>query len=274
MYSWIRIIRPVNAIMGFVATYISALVGIGLGLFHTEPLILSSIAGVCVFLVISGGNIINDISDAETDRINHPDRPIPRGEITVRNAGVASVMFFVISAILAAIFLNLLAGLVVITAIAILVGYETRLKGTGLPGNLAISLLVGMIFIFGGIAVNSVPRMVLLFLMAFLTNTAREIIKDVEDMKGDVNRKTFPMQHGIKASFLLVVLFTLAGIAFSLLTYAIGIFGVIYLIAVIIADAVFLVSLAVFSKSVENSQNFSKLAMILGLVAFTVGGVA
>ncbi|EQD40344.1 UbiA prenyltransferase [mine drainage metagenome] len=88
MYSWIRIIRPVNAIMGFVATYISALVGIGLGLFHTEPLILSSIAGVCVFLVISGGNIINDISDAETDRINHPDRPIPRGEITVRNAGV------------------------------------------------------------------------------------------------------------------------------------------------------------------------------------------
>ncbi len=263
-----------NAIMGFVATYISALVGIGLGLFHAGPLILSTIAGFCVFLVISGGNIINDISDAETDMINHPDRPIPKGEIKIKSAEIASVLFFVVSAVLAAIFLKLLAGIVVITAIAILVAYETRLKGTGLPGNLAISLLVGMIFIFGGIAVNSVPRMVLLFLMAFLTNTAREIIKDVEDMKGDLNRKTFPIQHGLRASFLLVIFFTLSGVVFSILTYAIGIFGIIYLIAVIVADAVFLLSLAAFRRSPKNSQNFSKLAMILGLVAFTVGGVA
>ncbi|MGC8514805.1 MAG: UbiA family prenyltransferase [Thermoplasmata archaeon] len=273
MYSWVRIIRPINALMGFVATYISALVGIGLNIIHSNFLILSTLAGICVFLVISAGNIINDISDADTDKINHPERPIPKGEIRIRDAWMVSTALFSIAAIIAGISLSLTAGIVVITAIAVLVGYEMKLKGSGLPGNFAISVLVGMIFIFGGIAVHSVSRMILLFLMAFLTNSAREIIKDVQDMKGDVNRKTFPMRHGIKASFSLVVALTLAGIAFSLLTYFLGVFGFIYLIAVIVADAVFIASLAVFSRNAKESQNFSKLAMILGLVAFTVGGV-
>ncbi len=273
MYSWIRIIRPINALMGFVATYISALVGIGLNIIHSNFLELSTFAGICVFLVISAGNIINDISDADTDKINHPERPIPKGEIRIRDAWIVSDVFFIISAVLAGILLSLTAGIVVITAIAVLVGYEMKLKGTGLPGNFAISVLVGMIFIFGGIAVSSISRMILLFLMAFLTNSAREIIKDVQDMKGDVDRKTFPMRHGIKASFSLIVALTLAGIAFSLLTYFLGIFGFVYLIVVIVADAVFIASLAVFSRNAKKSQNFSKLAMILGLVAFTVGGV-
>ena len=273
MYSWIRIIRPVNALMGFVATYISALVGIGLNIIHSNFLVLSTFAGICVFLVISAGNIINDISDADTDKINHPERPIPKGEIRIRDAWIVSDAFFIIAAILAGILLSLIAGIVVIVAIAVLVGYEMKLKGTGLPGNFAISILVGMIFIFGGIAVNSVSRMVLLFLMAFLTNSAREIIKDVQDMKGDVDRKTFPMKHGVKASFSIIVALTLAGVLFSLLTYFLGIFGFIYLIAVIIADAVFIASLAVFGRNAKESQNFSKLAMILGLVAFTVGGI-
>ena len=273
MYSWIRIIRPVNALMGFVATYISALVGIGLNIIHSNFLVLSTFAGICVFLVISAGNIINDISDADTDKINHPERPIPKGEIRIRDAWIVSDVFFFIAVILAGILLSLTAGIVVIVAIAVLIGYEMKLKGTGLPGNFAISILVGMIFIFGGIAVNSVSRMVLLFLMAFLTNSAREIIKDVQDMKGDVDRKTFPMKHGVKASFSIIVALTLAGVLFSLLTYFLGIFGFIYLIAVIIADAVFIASLAVFGRSAKESQNFSKLAMILGLVAFTVGGI-
>jgi geranylgeranylglycerol-phosphate geranylgeranyltransferase len=273
MYSWIRIIRPVNALMGFVATYISALVGIGLNIIHSNFLVLSTFAGICVFLVISAGNIINDISDADTDKINHPERPIPKGEIRIRDAWIVSEAFFIIAAILAGILLSLTAGIVVIVAIAVLIGYEMKLKGTGLPGNFAISILVGMIFIFGGIAVNSVSRMVLLFLMAFLTNSAREIIKDVQDMKGDVDRKTFPMKHGVKASFSIIVALTLAGVLFSLLTYFLGIFGFIYLIAVIIADAVFIASLAVFGRNAKESQNFSKLAMILGLVAFTVGGI-
>jgi len=273
MYSWLRIIRPINALMGFVATYISALVGIGLNIIHSNFLILSTLAGICVFLVISAGNMINDISDADTDRINHPERPIPKGEIRIRDAWIVSIVFFTIASVIAGISLSLTAGIVVLAAITVLVGYEMRMKGTGLPGNFAISVLVGMIFIFGGIAVNSVSRMILLFLMAFLTNSAREIIKDVQDMKGDLNRKTFPMQHGVKASFYLVVALTLSGIVFSLLTYFLGIFGLVYLVAVIVADAIFIASLVVFSKSAKESQNFSKLAMILGLVAFTVGGV-
>ena len=271
MYKWIRIIRPVNALMGFVATYISGLVGIGLDLrYH---LLVATIAGLCVFLVISGGNIINDISDAESDRINHPNRPIPNGEINIRDAWVVSLAFFAVAAVLSGIEISTTAALVVIFAIAVLVGYETRMKGTGLPGNIAISLLVGLIFVFGGLAVNSISRMILLFLMAFFTNTAREIIKDIQDIKGDVDRKTFPKVHGIRASIVIIVVTTLTGIAFSILTFLIHVFGIYYFIAVIFADAAFIGSLFMVGRSPEKSQNFSKLGMIIGLVAFTVGGI-
>ena len=149
MYKWIRIIRPVNAVMGLVATYISGLVGIGLDLrYH---LLVATIAGLCVFLVISGGNIINDISDAESDRINHPNRPIPKGEIKISDAWIVSAVFFAAAAVLSIIEISLTSALVVIFAIAVLVAYETRMKGTGLPGNVAISLLVALLFVLLGI---------------------------------------------------------------------------------------------------------------------------
>ena len=144
--------------------------------------------------------------------------------------------FFAVAAVLSGIEISTTAALVVIFAIAVLVGYETRMKGTGLPGNIAISLLVGLIFVFGGLAVNSISRMILLFLMAFFTNTAREIIKDIQDIKGDVDRKTFPKVHGIQASIVIIVVTTLTGIAFSILTFLIHVFGIYYFIAVIFAE--------------------------------------
>jgi geranylgeranylglycerol-phosphate geranylgeranyltransferase len=270
MKEWISILRPVNGVMGIVATWISAFIGVGTGV--TNYLLAVAAGSVVVFLVTSAGNILNDYLDVETDRINHPTRPLVTGKISSREALIASVIIFLIALVLAYIFISLLALLIVVVAEAMLILYEVRTKGIGLSGNASISILVGLIFIFGGICVDSLDRMILLFGMASLTNFSREIIKDIQDISGDRDRKTFPMTHGIRMAGIVSAASVAAAIAISFLPYYYGIFGIYYLAIVIPTDIVFITSIAYLKVSAGKSQQVSKLAMILGLVSFAVGG--
>jgi geranylgeranylglycerol-phosphate geranylgeranyltransferase len=270
MREWISILRPVNGVMGILATWISAFIGAGTGV--TNYLLAVAAGSVVVFLVTSAGNILNDYLDVETDRINHPTRPLVTGKISSRNAMTVSVIIFLIALVLAYIFISLLALLIVIVAEAMLILYEVRTKGIGLSGNASISILVGLIFIFGGICVNSLDRMILLFGMASLTNFSREIIKDIQDISGDKDRRTFPMTHGIRMAEIVSAASVAAAIAISFLPYYYGIFGIYYLAIVIPTDIVFISSIAYLKVSAGKSQQVSKLAMIMGLVSFAVGG--
>jgi geranylgeranylglycerol-phosphate geranylgeranyltransferase len=65
--------------------------------------------------------------------------------------------------------------------------YLTVGKRSGLPGNFLVSACVAIPFLYGCIvAVGFVKLNVVLFAsMAFLSNTGREITKDIVDVKGD-----------------------------------------------------------------------------------------
>lgn len=270
MKQWITILRPVNGLMGFIATWISGFIGVGTAIGnHIIPVLM---AAITVFLVTSGGNIINDIVDVESDRINHPSRPIVKGTITKGQAKVGSAVLFVVALALTAIFISPLALGVAAFAEALLISYETTLKKRGFVGNVSISILVGLIFIFGGIAVNSIYKMLILFVMASLANLSREVIKDIEDMGGDVDRVTMPRKYGVKLSSAVAISSVLVAIAISVLPYYMKIFSNLYLIVVAVSDVMFLLS-AYKIRNPHLSQNISKFAMIVGLVSFTIGGL-
>ncbi len=271
MNSWLRIVRPINGVMGIVATIISGFIGVGLSLpSHLYPLLGASAA---VFFVTSGGNIINDYVDVETDRINHPDRPLVTGTISKESARIVFIILFAVSIIISAIFISLTALVVVILAEAFLGLYEFRTKKMGFIGNVMISLLVGLIFVFGGIAVDSVNRMIILFIMATLANLSREIIKDIEDVEGDVDRKTLPKSVGVKPAAIIAAVSVLIAVSFSYLPYYFGIFHLYYLLIVAVSDALFIVSAITIIRNPEFSQQVSKFAMIIGLLSFAVGGI-
>lgn len=272
MNSWFRIIRPINGIMGIVATWISAFIGVGLSVNNFIQQV--AFASLAVFLVTSGGNVINDITDIETDKVNHPSRPLVKGEITLKQATYASIILFAAPIITSAFFISYFASATVLIADLLLVGYEKLFKKRGLSGNLTISLLVGLIFIFGGIAVNSLLKMIILFGMASLANLSRELIKDIEDMEGDIDRVTFPKRYGVKPAMILAAASVLIAVSLSYLPYYLGIFSFYYVIVVILSDALFIISISVMSKNPGRSQSISKYAMIVGLVSFAVGGIA
>ncbi len=84
--------------------------------------------------------------------------------------------------------INSICGSIALFNSLLLILYAKTLKGTPpLLGNLSIGYLTGSVFYsgasifgFGGIKALSV-----LFLLAALAITAREIVKDIEDMEGD-----------------------------------------------------------------------------------------
>ncbi|EQD80184.1 (S)-2,3-di-O-geranylgeranylglyceryl phosphate synthase [mine drainage metagenome] len=161
----------------------------------------------------------------------------------------------------------------VLMAELLLFSYEYALKRSGLPGNIVVSALVGLIFIFGGIAVDHFSRMIILFFLAFFSNISRELIKDVEDMEGDLDRLTFPKRYGKTAALNLSSAFIIIAVSLSFVPYILRLFSIYYLIAVSFCDSAFLITVYIQFSSVKKAQRFSKLSMILGLISFAIGGL-
>ena len=268
----IRLFRPLNAVMAIIGTVISSLVAIGYSIqFSLETV---GIASLVVFLVLTGGNIMNDVLDSETDKVNHPERPIPMGVVSKEMATGIYVVSYAMAVILAFLFLPLYGTVIAIAAILLLVYYETKGKYAGLPGNITVSALIGLIFLYGGVIFNDPQKTILLFFLAMFSNASRELIKDVQDYEGDIDRKTFPRIHGKKAALNLSTIFIVATLAFSVLPYTEKIFGIYYLLAVAVCDVFFVFTIVTQYKSAKKGQQFSKLSMILGLISFTIGGLS
>ncbi len=268
--SWFKIIRPVNGFMGLISIYIVGFIDVNFEI--TRYLRIITLAALSVFFVTAGGNIINDIKDKDLDKINHPSRPIPSGEISIKSAWIAFIVMFSIG-ILLSIFISIYAVAVVILAELLLTSYEIKTKNLGLIGNFTVSLLIGFIFIFGGIVLGTVFKMILLFLLAFFSNVSREIMKDIEDVNGDLNRRTFPRVYGIKNAKILASFFVILTVSISILPYYFKVLTIYYVYAVIIDDMLFIASMIIMYKNVSESQQFSKIAMIVGMVSFLVGGI-
>jgi len=109
---------------------------------------------LCVFFISSSAMISNDYFDLETDRVNSPARPLPSGRALPGDA----ILFTAITTILGfAAAARLGSGALVVALIFCALGlfYNWRGKAYGLIGNLMVSACVGIMFIFGAIAVGS-----------------------------------------------------------------------------------------------------------------------
>ncbi|MGA7923920.1 MAG: UbiA family prenyltransferase, partial [Thermoplasmata archaeon] len=151
--------------------------------------------------------------------------------------------------------------------------YEFRFKTEGLAGNVLVAFLTGAVFLYGGAAVGDVLVIVPFALMAFLSTLSREVIKDMEDAKGDVDRRTLPRTHGMAAAGLLARISAGLAIALSpvpLVTFLslFTVAGIIYLATVLAADALFVVSVVWLPERLHREQSVSKGAMTVALIAF------
>jgi len=256
--------------MAVVAVFLMAIIS---GKFTMEALI----AAVVVFLVTGAGNSINDFFDHKIDAINKPERPIPSGRIPLKTAGIYSVSLFVIGIVIA-FYINWLLGMIALLSSLLMIYYAYDLKTKCLIGNLSISFLTGLCFVFGGIAVGEIIISIYLGFYAFLMSMAREIVKDMEDMEGDKveGATTLPIVYGKRTSSILAAIFMIIASLTSPILYILNIFNIFYLIILLLAIVIFLTGAIsiVRDQSLENTRKISKrikIGMGIVFVAFAMG---
>lgn len=175
-----------------------------------------------LFLVVAGFNAFNAISDAEIDRINKPNRPVPSQRITLKQALWFSLVCYGLSLILA-IFINWFLFLTILTAIFITALYswpDINLKRRFLIGSLTVTVFYAILCPIAGWSLNPTqpfPLAVIGFL--FLLGSGLSISKDFMDVPGDSynNAQTIPVKIGRNKSILIITLLLL--LAFGSLVF-------------------------------------------------------
>ncbi len=268
-----RLVRPLNLLIAFLSIIAAAALAEA-SWEQWRTVLLAALTGV---FVAAGANAINDYFDVATDSINRPERPIPRGDLTTKQAWV---VWAITSA--AGLVCSWLTGPypfgIALVAVALLYLYSHSLKAKPLAGNLLVAFMTGLAFIFGAVAVGLPEAGVMPFVFAFLSNLAREVVKDIEDREGDraSGAATFPIRYGVGKSRLVISIALILLIASTFYAYAEEMYGEAYLWLVIAAD-VCLAFVAIYVWRSEEPRHMRKMstmlkvAMVFGLAALWFG---
>ena len=170
-----------------------------------QPLQVSLLAPGFGLLVLSAllvgaaGYIINDYYDVKIDAINRPDRLVVGRVVPRRHAMLAHVLLSGAGVGLAG-GLSALLGLVTLGSALLLWGYSARFKRVALVGNVSIATLTAALVLLPELQLQTrLPAVWVYALAAFLLTVVREIVKDVEDMRGDAHHgcRTLPLVLGV-----------------------------------------------------------------------------
>ncbi|MDO9550081.1 MAG: geranylgeranylglycerol-phosphate geranylgeranyltransferase [Methanoregula sp.] len=234
---YFTITRPANAVVSGVTAIIAYLIATG----TVIPSVILLL--VIVILITAAGNVINDYFDADIDRINRPERPIPSGKITLPAARNFAVILF-LAGILAAFFTPPLCLFIAVINVLILVLYAANLKSLPVVGNAAVAYLAASIFLFGGAFAGMDPLVLMIPLAAitFLATMVREILKDAEDVEGDAagGADTLPIRIGIRSTTRIALGFALTAAVASVVPYLW--WGMWYLAGILIVDIIIFVA--------------------------------
>lgn len=246
------------------ATFLSSLIS----LFPSRIVEILVLTYLTYVFIAAAGNIINDIYDVEVDKVNKPNRPIPRGGLTLGQAKALTVILWLAGGILA-FTTSLISGIMAMIFAALGYLYAAKVKALGAVGNFAVAssfsfgLFYGAIVatesrhyfeFLGGNSLLFLPQVIWVY---FLTSSfvlfGREVIKGIEDLRGDKLRsvRTIASIHGAKAASRAAAISNICGIVFFNLSW------VLDQTKLVMFPLVILGSLAVLGSSVTILKNYT-----------------
>lgn len=233
----LELTRPTNLVLGAATVPLGATMVLGDD-WTSEGLTATVLFASSVVAFMAAGNAMNDLRDVEVDKVAHPHRPLPSGRVTPHvaarfTAGLwfVSLLTMVLGTAVLALFMPeapMFAPVIIwVLATVLMLAYDhgPALKDRGLIGNMAISVLVGAVVLFGasGGGAWSHPVALAAATVAALVNLAREIVKDVHDLEGDEgHRSTLPMAVGAERARMIAYVFAMLGLVVLYLPYWLG----------------------------------------------------
>jgi geranylgeranylglycerol-phosphate geranylgeranyltransferase len=276
---FVRLMRPLNCVMMGVAVLVGAVLASPQSL--SASWLSLAFGFLTGFTLCAAAMAINDYYDRVIDAINEPARPIPSGAVRPKEA-LVFVLGLSVTGLVFAYLVSLLCLAVAVVSWVIVTAYLTAGKRSGLPGNFLVSACVAIPFIYGSVAViNTVGLNVVFFaLMAFLSNTGREITKGIVDVVGDraEDVKTLAVRYGEKTAAVAAAVFYVSAVALTPIPWFMGLVSVWFIPFVLATD----VGLAVCAvlllrdhtrEKARKIKNVVRLLFILGLLAYVVGSI-
>ena len=257
---------------------------------------------VSTTLIATAGYLLNDLEDMNVDSVNKPGRNIVGKKIRVH---VVQILYwvFTILGVLLGTYLSYSIGkinysLVFVFAAGFLWFYSERYQCQPLIGNIVIAFLsaltIAIVWLFYFFALiqspevfasvqlqfNSLNTFILIFSgFAFVASLIREVVKDVEDLKGDdrFGCRTFPVVYGIKKTKWLVISFVLLFLGLcvwcQIYFFSIGfqwLFYYFFLIDLCILIILFELIKAKESNDYKKISALAKVLMIVGVLSMTL----
>ncbi len=244
--------------------------------------------------IAAAGNIINDVYDIETDRINKPQKQVVGKKIS-ENAALTAYINLTTLGVGIGFYLSNLIGKPGFSALFIIISallyiYATYLKNILVVGNLIVSALVAMVIIIMGLfellpaitpqnkQTQSIIFSILLdyAFFAFMINWLREMVKDQQDITGDYNagRNTLPIALGKSRANKIIFgvgLIPVAAIVHYMYSYLFtNLYAVLYALILLVGPLLYFLSTVLNSKTKAHYARLSlilKIIMVFGLLS-------
>jgi len=268
IFCYLRLMRIGNCLIGFFSILVTSFF-VSQSFVFNAPVFLGALAAL---FIMGGGNSLNDYFDYRIDKLNKPERPIPSGVIKRQSALIFSICLF-LGGIFLGLFLNVFALSIVLINTILLIVYARYSKTMSFAANVLIALMTSSVFIYSATILHILDtNIIVLASSAFFVMTAREILKDIEDIQGDIQSgaSTLPIKLGIRLARTISSLFILPAILLIFVPYVFSTMDELYLGLILCATTALVVS---FFLQAKQSQKIIKLAAIIVLAAFLVGSI-
>ncbi len=274
----IHLLRPINLVITVIAVITGWLLSSpGYSFQNIMHLVLSSLA---LALTAASGYIFNDVRDVATDIINKPDRLIPSGKISVSTALVIAGLLMV-TGVGVSWYVGKEAFYFILVITVLLVLYSMWLSAIMIAGNLVVAIVASSPFVYGSYAVGGSWEGALVTALALPIHFVREVLKDIEDIRGDriAFRKTLPICTSPSVSVRLAGIVMLMTAIAVPVPYLVDLYSWIYLA---VAGVFVAIPLMIWSSkcllypervAVSTMQRNLKIIMIPGILAFLLDGV-
>ena len=263
-FASILILRPMNIILCIFSVLIAAFIVDGL----LSPILPYAMLTVLCFAGAS--NILNDVLDIHIDKLNRPERVLPKGSLRIQDSMILMSLLYSIG-IMTTTFLQPVGRLLALVIILpLLFLYTPLFKRLPFLGNLVVGSVLGLVFVFTeGALYGSVDKMWIPFSLATALSTIRELCKDGEDISGDSKEglQTFPGKFGLISTLRFLRILSIVFCFFAITPFTYGIYGIYYLLTLILGVQIpLLYSVFILLRENSCSSDYSKVAKILKVI--------
>jgi 4-hydroxybenzoate polyprenyltransferase len=276
--SLLKLTRFGNLVIIGLAQYFTAGFLVGRHALNDPLLFLLSCSTI---LIAAAGYIINDYYDVKIDYINKPERVVIGKGIPRRYA----ILFHVVlsaAGILIGLYISWETRLLKIVAINILSVfllwfYSNNLKRLPFVGNLTVAFLTGLsILVVDGLYRTGSALIVIYSSFAFFMTLVREIIKDMEDLKGDntFGCKTLPIIWGIrKTKFVIYSILAVFAVIVVILNYFYKALPFSYFVMFLFLPLLWMLYRLIradMKKDFTILSTFCKIIMLMGILSMAL----